>query len=204
MTEKFNPIFKLVEADTPFNITSELKETFGWLNKALSDARDMSLKHILRSGLQLVLMTDATLKNAEFALSIEVISKWKKELKRDFYAFVVFGLKMFSLAQIKVSLYWKEFLAIEMAFLDFAHFLFFVRGNSFNNYADLAQTSHMVLRNGSLSIVALERMRLHIAIHFQNSKKAHIEGIINTAADSFSRLQLKVKEKIRLKTQGDI
>ena len=37
-----------------------------------------------------------------------------------------------------------------------------------------------------------------------NSKKAHIAGSVNTAADFLSRLELKVTEKIRLKIREDI
>ena len=37
-----------------------------------------------------------------------------------------------------------------------------------------------------------------------NTKKAHIAGSVNTAADFLSRLELKVTEKIRLKIREDI
>ena len=36
------------------------------------------------------------------------------------------------------------------------------------------------------------------------SKKAHIAGSVNTAAEFLSRLELKVTEKIRLKIREDI
>ena len=37
-----------------------------------------------------------------------------------------------------------------------------------------------------------------------NYKTAHIAGSVNTAADFLSRLELRVKEKIRLKIRADI
>ena len=40
-------------------------------------------------------------------------------------------------------------------------------------------------------------------LHF-NFKLAHNAGSVNTAADFFSRLELKVTEKIRLKTREDV
>ena len=44
MAEKLNPFYKLLKAEVPINITSELKETFDSVNKALSDACDLALK----------------------------------------------------------------------------------------------------------------------------------------------------------------
>ena len=44
MVEKLNPFYKLLKKEVPINITSELKETFDSVNKALSDACELSLK----------------------------------------------------------------------------------------------------------------------------------------------------------------
>ena len=44
MAEKLNPFYKLLRAEVPINITSELKETFNSVNKALSDACPLALK----------------------------------------------------------------------------------------------------------------------------------------------------------------
>ena len=44
MTEKLNPFYKLLKAEVPINITSELKETFDSVNKALSHACQLALK----------------------------------------------------------------------------------------------------------------------------------------------------------------
>ena len=38
MAEKLNPFYKLLKTEAPINITSELRETFDSVNKALSDA----------------------------------------------------------------------------------------------------------------------------------------------------------------------
>ena len=59
MTEKLNPFYKLLKTEVPINITSELKETFDSVNKALSDACELALKQPI-PGKQLVLMTDAS------------------------------------------------------------------------------------------------------------------------------------------------
>ena len=42
--EKLNSLYKLLKTEVPINITSELKETFDSVNKALSDACELALK----------------------------------------------------------------------------------------------------------------------------------------------------------------
>ena len=44
MVEKLNPFYKLLKAEVPIDITSELKETFDSVNKALNDACQLALK----------------------------------------------------------------------------------------------------------------------------------------------------------------
>ena len=113
MAEKFNLFYKLLKAEVPINITSELKETFESVNKALSDACQLTLKQPI-PGKQLVLMTDASFRSAGYALMIEDNPDQKIQSKRKIYAPVAFGSKIFSPAQLKMSIYSKEFLAIYM------------------------------------------------------------------------------------------
>ena len=68
--EQFNPFYKFLKAEVPINITSDLKETFDSVNKALSDACELALKQPI-PGKQLVLMTDASFRSAGYALMIE-------------------------------------------------------------------------------------------------------------------------------------
>ena len=70
MVEKLNTFFKLLKAEVPINITSELKETFDSVNKALSDACQLALKQPI-PGKQLVLLNDASFRSAGYALMIE-------------------------------------------------------------------------------------------------------------------------------------
>ena len=122
MAEKLNPFFELLKTEVPINITSELKETFDSVNKALSDSCELALKQPIL-GKQLVLMTDASFRSAGYALMIEDNPDQKIQSKRKTYARVAFGSKIFSPAQLKMSINSKEFLAIYMAFLEFAHIL---------------------------------------------------------------------------------
>ena len=122
MAEKLNPFNKLPKTEIPINITSELKETFDSVNKAPSDACELALKQTL-AGKQLVLMTDASFRSAGYALMIEDNPGQKIQSKRKTYAPVAFGSEIFSPAQLKTSIYSKEFLAVFLAFLEFAHIL---------------------------------------------------------------------------------
>ena len=109
MAEKLNPFYNLLEAEVPINITSELKETFDSVNKALSDACQLALKQPV-PGKQLVVMTDASFRSAGYALMIEDNPDQKMQSKRKTYAPVAFGSKVFSPAQLRMSVYSKEFL----------------------------------------------------------------------------------------------
>ena len=122
MVEKLNPFYKLLKAEVPINITSELKETFDSVNKALSYACELALKQPV-PGQQLVLLTGASFRSAGYALMIEDEPDQNVQSKRKLYAPVSFGSKVFSPAQLKMSLWSKEFLAISMVFLTFAHIL---------------------------------------------------------------------------------
>ena len=119
MTEKLNPFYKLLRAEVPINVTSELKETFDPVNKALSDACELALKQPI-PGKQLVLMTDASFKTAGFALMIEDSPDQNIQSEKKTYAPVAFGSKLFSPAQLKMLIYSQDFWALYMAFLEFA------------------------------------------------------------------------------------
>ena len=111
MVEKLNPFYNLLKTEVPINITSELKETFDSVKKALSDACKIALKQHIR-GKQLVQMTDTSFKSAGYALMIEDNRAQKIQSKRKTYAPVAFGSKIFSPAQLKMSIYSEECLAV--------------------------------------------------------------------------------------------
>ena len=198
MAEKLNTFYKLLKTEMPINITSELKQTFDSVNKALSDACEVALKQPI-PGKQLVLMTDASFRSAGYALMIEDNPDQKTQSKRKTYAPVAFGSKIFSPAQLKLSKDSKELLAIYVAFLEFAHILW------------EATKPTIVLTDNKSVTRFLQTMAIPTALWnaydyvFQfNFETAHIAGSVNTAADFLSRFELKVKEKLRLKIREDI
>ena len=90
MAEKLNPFPKLLRAEIPINITSELKEAFDSVNRAPSDACELALKQPI-PGKQLVLMMDANFRSAGYAVMIEDNPDQKIQSKRKTYAPIAFG-----------------------------------------------------------------------------------------------------------------
>ena len=198
MAEKLNPFYKLLKTEVPINITSELNETFDSVNKAVSDACELALKQPI-PGKLLNLMTEASFRNAGYALMIEDNPDQKIQSKQKTYAPMAFGSKILSPAQLKLSIYSKEFLANCMAFLVFAHNLW-------------EATKPTIVLTYNKSVTRFFRTKAippalwnacDYVLHF-NFKIAHSAGPVNTAADFLSRLELKVTGKIRLKIREDI
>ena len=194
MAEKLNPFYILLKTEVPNNTTSESKETIDSVNKALIDACELALKQPI-PGKQLVLMTDASFRGAGYALMIEDSPDLKIQSKRKTYSPVAFGSKIFSPVQLKISTYSKEFLAIYMAFPEFAHLLW------------EATTKPTIVLTDNKSVTRFFQTKAipstlwnacDYVLQF-NSKIAHIAGSVNTAADFLSRLELKVMEKISLR-----
>ena len=198
MAEKLNPSYKLLKTEVPINITSELKETFDSVDKSLSDTCELASKQPI-PGKQLVLMTDARVRGAGYALMIEDNLEQKIQSKRKPKAPVAFGSKFFSPAQLKTSRYSKEFFAIYLAFLEFAHILWEATKSTIVLTVNKSVTRFFQTK----AIPPALWNACDYVLRF-NFKIAHITGPVNTAADFLSRLELKVTEKIRLKIREDI
>ena len=102
MAEKLHPFYKLLKTEVPINITSEFKEKFDSVNKALSDACELALKQPI-PGKQLIFMTDPSFRSAGCAHMIEDNPNQKIQSKQKTYAPVAFGSKIFFPAQLKFS-----------------------------------------------------------------------------------------------------
>ena len=193
MAEKLNPFYKLLKTEVPINITSELKETFHSVNKALSDACELALKQPI-PGKQLVLMTDASFRSAGYALMIEDNPDQKIQSKRKTYAPVAFGSKIFSPAQLKMPIHSKEILAIYMAFLEIAHILWETTKPTI-----VLTDNKPVTRFFQTKAIPPSLWNACDYVLQFNFRIAHIAGSVNRAADFVSRLEIKVTERIRLK-----
>ena len=144
-------------------------------------------------------MTDASFRSAGYALMIEDNPNQKIQSKRKTYAPVAFGSKIFSPAQLKMSIYSVEFMAIYVSFLEFAHILW-----------EATKPTIVLIDNKTVTRVFQTKAippalwnSCDYVLQF-NFKIAHIAGSVNTAADFLSTLELKVAEKVRLKIREDI
>ena len=105
------------------------------------------------------------------------------------------GSKILSPAHLKMSIYSKEFSAIYMALLEFAHILW-----------EATKPTIVLTDNKSVTRFSKQRQShqhsgmCDYVLQF-NFKKAHIAGSVNTAADFLSGIELKVTENIRIKSE---
>ena len=184
----------------PIKITSELKETFDSVSKALSDACQLAFKKPIQ-GKHVVLMTDDSFRSAGYALMIEDNHDQKIQSKRKTYTPVAFSSKIFSPPQLAMSIYSKENLAIYMTVLEFAHILWEATKPTI-----VLTDNKSVTRFFQTKAIPLPPALWNACgyvLHF-NFKIAHKAGLVNTAADFLSRPELKVREKVRLKIREDI
>ena len=144
-------------------------------------------------------MTDASFRSAGYALMIEDNPDHEVQSKRKTYAPVAFGSKIFSPAQLKMSIYSKELLAIYVAFLEFAHILW----EATKPTLVLTDNKSVTRFFQTKAIPPALWNACDYMLQFK-FKIAHIAGSVNIAADFLSELELKVTEKIRLKIREDI
>ena len=115
------------------------------------------------------------------------------------YAPVAFGSKVFSPAQLRMSIYSNELLAIYMAFLEFAHILW-----ETSKPTIVVTDKKSVTRFFQTKAISPSLWNACDFVLQFNFKIAHIAGSVNTAAEFLSRLELKVTEKILPKIREDV
>ena len=128
-------------------------------------------------------MTDESFRSASYALMIEDNPDQNIQSKRKTYAPVAFGSKIFSRAQLNMSIHSKEFLAIYMAFFEFAHFFW-------------EATEPTIVLTDNKSVTRFFQTKAippslwnacDYVLQF-NFKIAHMAGSVNTAADFLSHI----------------
>ena len=144
-------------------------------------------------------MTDASFRSAGYALMVEDNPDQIIQSKRKTYAPVAFGSKIFSPAQLKMSIFSKEFRAIYMAFLDFAHTLWETTKPTM-----VMTDNKSVTRFFQTNAIPPSLWNACDYVMHSNFKIAHIAGSVNPATDFLCRLELKLTEEIRLKIREDV
>ena len=198
LSEKLTPFFNLLKSDAKVIVTSDLLEQFTEINKALDRCCELALEQPLPNK-QLALMTDASFSAAGYAVLIEDDPMEKYSSMRKAFAPVAYGSKTFSPAQLKLSIYAKEFLAIFFAFKEFGH-IFWGTPKSVIILTD----NKSVTRFFQTKIILPTPWNACDNVMQFNFTKAHIPGKNNTAADYLSRLEISPKEKLILRIREDI
>ena len=125
-----------------------------------------------------MLKTVACFTSAGYALMIEDNPDQEIQSKRKTYAPVVFGSKVFPPTQLKMLNYSKEFLAIYMAFHEFAHILWETSKPTVVSTDNKSVTQFFQTK----AIPPSLWNACEYVLQF-NFNKAHIAGSINTAVD---------------------
>ena len=198
MSEKLLGIYELLKADKQIRFTEELLDHYKAINAALAQACGLALKQPI-TGRQYVLMTDASFRASGYALMIEEDNDKKINSKKKTFAPVAVGSKIFSPAQLKMSIYCKEFLAIHHAFLEYSHIL----------WETTLPTLVMTDNRSAARFFQTEAIpptlwnACEYVLQF-NNHIMHVAGTRNTAADFLSRVDLNPKERVEIKIREDI
>ena len=181
-----------IKTDKPIQIDQQIIKTFTQINQSLKNACGLALRQPTPDK-QYVLMTDANFKSAGYALMIEEDPDERLTSVRETYTPVEFGSKTFSPAQIKMSVYSKEFLAIYFAFTEYVHIPW-----------KTTKPTIVLTDNKSVTKFFQTNMippALWNACDFLLQFRfiiAHVPGQMNTAADFVSRLDVNPKDKVTL------
>ena len=135
-------------------------------------------------------MTDASFCASGYALMIQEDNDKKLNSKKTF-APVAFGSKVFSSAQLKMSIYFKTFLAIYHAFVEYSQILW-----------ETTLPTRVMIDNRSVTrffqtkaIPSTLWNACDYVLRF-NFHIMHVAGTQNTATDSISRFEVNPKERV--------
>ena len=122
LNEHLIPFYKLLRKNVSLEITDEIKNAFENLKEKLNLTTTQTLR-LAKPGIQYAILCDASYHSSGFVLMIEDYVKNDKGESVKSYAPVSFGSKVFNTAQLKMSIYCKEFLSLYFALETFSHFI---------------------------------------------------------------------------------
>ena len=198
LSEKLLGFYELLKADKQIKVTEEQLDPYKAINAALTQACGLALKQPI-TGRQYVLMTDASFRASGDALMIEEDTDKNINSKKKTFAPVAFGSKVFSPAQLKISIYCKEFLAIYHAFLEYSHILWEATLPTLVMTDKRSVTRFFETKAIPPTLWNACDYVLEFIFHIM-----HVAGTQNTAADFLSRIELNPKERVELKIREDI
>ena len=187
------PFYKLLRKENVFTITNDHYESFNTSKADLTRATELMLR-LAKPGLQYVIICDASFHGTGFVLMIEDYLIDQKGKTKKTYAPVSFGSRLFTTTQLKLSVYYKQFLALYFTLDHFAHFIWgatkpvlVLIDNRSLTQCFQSKSIHPSLWN------CLER------VFSFNVLLAHIPGKANSAADFLSRMQTNPNLTLQIK-----
>ena len=198
LSERLAPFYKMLKSDEKVLVSKELVQQFEEINRALDKSCDLALQQPIPNK-QIALMTDASFGAAGYAVLIEDDPNQKFTSLRKSYAPVAYGSKTFTPAQIKMSIYAKEFLAIYFAFKEFGHIFW-----GAPKPVIILTDNKAVTRFFQTKIIPPALWNACDYVIQFNFVIAHIPGAQNTAADYLSRLEADPKDKLIMKIREDV
>ena len=196
--EKLIPFYRLLRKDVAFQTDEEHHKSLEVLKHDLIQATDITLR-LPKPGLQYVILCDASYHGTGFVLMVEDYVKTDNKGEMKTYAPVSFGSRLFNTAQLKFSIYYKEFLALYFVLDLFSHFIW---GSSkpviiLTDNRSLTQFFQAKTIPPSVWNFLDRVMAFNIII-------AHIPGKANYAADFLSRMQTDPSASLSLKLMDKI
>ena len=188
----------MLKSDEKVLVSKELVQKFEEINRALDKCCDLALQQPIPNK-QIALMTDASFGAAGYAVLIEDDPIQKFTSLRKSYAPVAYGSKTFTPAQIKMSIFAKEFLATYFAFKEFGHIFW-----GAPKPVIILTDNKAVTRFFQTKIIPPALWNACDYVIQFNFVIAHIPGAQNTAADYLSRLEADPKDKLVMKIREDV
>ena len=188
----------MLKSDEKVLVSKELVQQFEEINGALDKCCDLALQQPIPNK-QIALMTDASFGAAGYAILIEDYPSQKFTSLRKSYAPVAYGSKTFTPAQIKMSIYAKEFPAIHFAFKEFGHIFW-----GAPKPVIILTDNKAVTRFFQTKIIPPALWNACDYVIQFNFVIAHIPGAQNTAADYLSRLEVDPKDKLVMQIREDV
>ena len=188
----------MLKETTTFHVSQDIISSLTTLNEQLEKSCLLALKQPVKNK-QLILMTDASFHAAGYAIMIEDDPNQKLQSRRKTYAPIAFGSKTYSPAQLKMSIYAKEFLAIHFAFSEFGHLMW---GSTFP--VIVFTDNRAVTRFFQTKMIPPPLWNACDYVLQFNFVIAHVAGAMNTAADFLSRAEINPTEKLEINIRNDI
>ena len=191
LNEILIPFYKLLQKSAFFSTSDRHQEALEQIRNALRKATTVLLR-FPKPGLH-VILCDASYHGAGYVLLVEDYLKDDKHKEQRLYAPVSFGSKLFNKAQLKLSIFCKEFFALYFALEEFSHYIWGAEKQVLVFSDNKSLTQFFKARTFHPSLCGyLDRVLAY------NIALAHIPGKANVAADYISRIQTDPENAIEL------